>query len=207
MLTRHRAVVYPFSQIYFSRRQLKRYISCFKMVLKKLLTQNKDSILQRWSKLIADTYPTEVSGFLNDKDRFSNPVGYTISQEIDALYEELLQGRADSDKASASLDNIIKIRAIQDFSPQEAISFVFLLKKAVTDELGSEIEKKESFGEWLNFESSIDKLASEAFDKYVKCREKICELRVNEVKAEREIAFKLLNLTGGVNREHGEVIE
>jgi len=177
------------------------------MVLKKLLTQNKDSILQRWFKLIADTYPTDVSGFLNDKDRFSNPVGYTISQEIAALYEELLQGRADSDKASASLDNIIKIRAIQDCSPQEAISFVFLLKKAMTDELGSEIEKKESFGEWLDFESSIDKLASEAFDKYVKCREKIYELRVNEVKAEREIAFKLLNLTERVTRKQSEVME
>ena len=177
------------------------------MALIELLTQNKDSILQRWLKLISDTYPTEVSGFLNGKDRFSNPVGYTISQEIDALYEELLQGRADSDKASASLDNIIKIRAIQDFSPQEAISFVFLLKKAITDELVSEIEKKESFGEWLNFESRIDKLASVAFDKYVKCREKIFELRVNEVKAEREIAFKLLNLPKRVTREHSEVME
>jgi hypothetical protein len=50
-------------------------------------------------------------------------------------------------------------------------------------------------------------LASEAFDKYVKCREKIYELRVNEVKAEREIAFKLLNLPEMVNREHGEVME
>jgi len=59
----------------------------------------------------------------------------------------------------------------------------------------------------LNFDASIDKLASVAFDKYVKCREKIFELRVNEVKAEREIAFKLLNLPKRVTREHGEVME
>jgi hypothetical protein len=177
------------------------------MALKTLLTQNKKSILQRWFNLIADTYPTGVSGFLKDTERFSNPVGYTISQEINSLYDELLQDRVDSDKASASLDNIIKIRAVQDFSPQEAISFVFLLKKAMTDELGGELEKKQSFGEWLKFEPGIDKLASIAFDKYMESREKICQLRVNEVKADREIAFRLLRLMGGKNGEHGEVTE
>ena len=176
------------------------------MALKTLLTQNKNSIVQRWLNLIADTYPTGVSGFLKDGDRFNNPVGYTISQEINSLYDELLHGRADSEKAAASLDNIIKIRAVQDFSPQEAVSFIFLLKKAVTDVLRSEIEKKQSFGEWLDFEPQIDKLASIAFDKYMKCREEICELRVNEVKADREIAFRLMRLMGGKNGKHGEAV-
>ena len=177
------------------------------MALTKLLTQHKDAILQRWLDLITDTYPTEASAFLKGKDRFSNPVGYTISQEINALYEELLQGRVDSDKTYTSLDNIIRIRAIQDFSPQQAVSFVFLLKKAMLEELGSEIEKEQSFREWLDFEPGIDKLASVAFDKYVECREQICELRVKEVKADREMAVKLLNLVGGANIEHGEVME
>jgi len=176
------------------------------MTLKTLLTQNKKSIVQRWFNLIADTYPAGVSGLLKDSDRFTNPVGYTISQEINSLYDELLHGRADSEKAAESLDNIIKIRAVQDFSPQEAVSFVFLLKKAVTDELGSEIEKKQSFREWIDFEPGIDKLASIAFDKYVKCREKICELRINEVKADREIAFRLLRLMGGKNGKNGEAV-
>lgn len=177
------------------------------MALKKFLTQNKDSILQRWFNLIADTYPTGVSDFLKKADRFSNPVGYIVSQEINTLYEELLQAREDSDVASSSLDSIVRITAIQDFSPHEAVSFIFLLKQAMTEELGSEIEKEQCFREWLNFEARIDKLASIAFDKYMKCREKIYELRVNEVKAEREIAFKLLNLMEGANREQGEVIE
>ena len=177
------------------------------MALTKLLTEHKDAILQRWLNLITDTYPTEASAFLKGKDRFSNPVGYTISQETNALYEELLQGRVDSDKTSTSLDGIIRIRAIQDFSPHEAVSFVFLLKKAMIEELGSEIEKEQSFREWLDFEPGIDKLASLAFDKYVECREEICQLRVKEVKADREMALKLLNLVGGTNMEHGEVME
>ena len=75
------------------------------------------------------------------------------------------------------------------------------------EDLGSEIEKEQSFREWLNFEPGIDKLASVAFDKYVECREQICELRVKEVKADREMAVKLLNLVGGASMEHGEVME
>ncbi len=173
--------------------------------MKKLLAEKKAPILKRWFNLIAETYPAEVSSFLGEKDRFTNPVGFTISQEIDALYEQLLQDTVNSEQVSASLDNIIKIRALQDFSPHQAIAFVFLLKKAIRDEMGGEMERKQLLGEWLNLESGIDKLASLAFDIYMECREKIYQLRVDEVKAERERAFRLLDLMGGLNRKDEEV--
>ena len=44
----------------------------------------------------------------------------------------------------------------------------------------------------MKFESRIDKLAFLAFDIYMKCREKVYEIRVNEIKSERENAIKLL---------------
>ncbi|MDI6814817.1 MAG: RsbRD N-terminal domain-containing protein, partial [Dehalococcoidales bacterium] len=96
-----------------------------------------------------NTYPSDTSRFLKqEKDRFLNPVGYTISQEIGAVYEELLQGM-DFGKLSASLDNIIRIRSVQDFSPSQAIAFIFLLKKAIRDELGNEIRENQLFEELL----------------------------------------------------------
>ena len=49
---------------------------------------------------------------------------------MNVLYQELLKGSVNSKEISASLDNIFKIRAIQGFSPQEAIAFVFFLRKA-----------------------------------------------------------------------------
>ena len=94
-------------------------------MLKRLLSENRTSILERWLSLVVEAHPTEVSSFLNQEDRFSNPVGYTISREMSAVYQELLQGRVNSKAASVSLDNIFKIRAIQGFSSQEAIAFVF----------------------------------------------------------------------------------
>lgn len=162
------------------------------MVLEELLAQRKASILEKWFRLISETYPAETSSFLKQgKGRFVNPVGWTTSQEIEALYEELLHGM-NFDKLSASLDNIIRIRSVQDFSPSQAVVFVFLLKKAIREELEGKIRENRLFDEWLKFEFRIDKLALLAFDIYMKCREKLYEIEVNRMKAEREIALKLL---------------
>ena len=151
--------------------------------------------MERWFQLILETYPADTSRFLKqEKDRFINPVGYTISQEIEALYDELLQ-EMNSDKLAACLDNIIRIRAVQDFSPSQTVAFIFLLKKAIREELTSEIKENRVFEELLEFEARIDKLVLLAFDIYMKCREKVFEIRVNEAKAERERVLKLLDRT------------
>lgn len=168
------------------------------MVLERLLPQKRAAILERWFQLILETYPADTSGFLKqEKDRFINPIGYTISQEIEALYDELLQ-EMNPDKLAACLDNIIRIRAVQDFSPSQTVAFIFLLKKAIREELASKIAENRVLEELLKFESKIDKLVLLAFDIYMKCREKVFEIRVSEVKAERERVLKLLeraNLT------------
>ena len=165
------------------------------MVLEHLLPQKRAAILERWFQLILETYPADTSRFLKqEKDRFINPVGYTISQEIEALYDELLQ-EMNSDKLAACLDNIIRIRAVQDFSPSQTIAFIFLLKKAIREELTSEIKENRVFEELLEFEARIDKLVLLAFDIYMKCREKVFEIRLNEAKAERERVLKLLERT------------
>ena len=165
------------------------------MVLKHLLSQNRIAILERWLCLTIETYPADASRFLKqENDRFINPVGYTMSQEMEALYEELLQ-EMNPDKLGASLDSIIRIRSVQDFAPSQAVAFIFLLKEAIREELASEIRENRIFKELLQFESRVDKLALLALDIYMKCREKVYELRVNEIKAERELALRLWERT------------
>jgi hypothetical protein len=178
------------------------------MALEHFLAQNRAAILERWNHLIVETYPPNTSRFLRrERDRFINPVGYTIFQEIGVLYEELL-GEMDVDRISGSLENIMKIRSVQDFSPSEGVVFVLLLKKTIREKLGSEISHVRIFEEWSTLESKIDRMALLAFDIYMKCREKICEIRVNEAKAEREMAFRLLermNVMKGEPEEGGDV--
>ena len=138
------------------------------------------------------TYPPDTTALMQKgKDPFTNPVGSTISQEIEVLYKGLLENE-DSEGLITSLNSILKIRSVQDFSPSKAVGFIFLLKKAVEETLKSEIHKESVREEWLKFNSRIDEMALRAFDIYMDCREKICEIRVNKAQAEREMAFKMM---------------
>jgi len=162
------------------------------MDLEKSLVKKKSAILKKWLQLILDSYPDATSKFLKqEKDRFANPAGYTISEEIDAIYEELLQ-ETNSEKLTACLDNIIRIRAVQDFPPSEATAFIFLLKKAIREELANDVTERQDFEELMNFESRIDSAAMLVLDIYVQCREKIHQIRVKEAINEKEMVLRLL---------------
>ncbi len=150
------------------------------MKLEKLLLQKRSAILDRWLQLILETYPADAQRFLKkQKDRFANPVGYTISKETENLYKQLLQ-RVETKSLSASLDRIFRIRAVQDFSPSQAVAFIFLLKKVISEELESEIPENRLFDELMLIDSRIDDMALLGFDIYVRCREKIYEIRAKE---------------------------
>ena len=103
------------------------------------------------------------------------------------------EDRVNSSRVATSLDDINKVRAVQTFSPRQAIAIIFLLKEAIRAELEGEIREKRGFEELLKFESRIDELALYAFDSYMGCREKIYQVKVDEMKAEKENAFRLLD--------------
>jgi len=160
------------------------------MNLKQNLIEKKPAILKAWFNAVAETYPKDTAGFLKkQKAQFTNPVGYTISEGIEGLFDALLQGMI-PENVSTFLDGIIRIRAIQDFDPSGALAFIFQLKKIIRQELGDEVLKQQGLaGELESFEAAIDDLALFSFDIYMKCREKIYELKANEA---RSMTFRLL---------------
>jgi hypothetical protein len=146
------------------------------------LSAKKSAILGRWLTAIYESYPPETAIFLRkEKDHFDNPVGYRISQGLEGLYGALLQ-EMETDQILACLDEIIRIRALQDFAPSQALAFIFLLKNIIRQELAEEIRKEDLALEVLEMESRIDGLALLGFDVYSKRREKIHEIRTNEMK-------------------------
>jgi hypothetical protein len=162
------------------------------MGLRDLLLRNEPAILRRWCDLILETYPADTAAMMRkEKNQFTNPVGSTISRETEVLFRKLCEGSQD-EKCQASLDSILKIRSVQDFSPSKAVGFIFLLKRAIGETLESEICREPIIDEWLKFQSRIDDLALQAFDIYMGCREKICEIRINQARAEKETAFKMM---------------
>ena len=152
------------------------------MNLETILTQKGPTILSKWLELILETYPADAQRFLKkQKNRFANPVGTTIKSEAENIYQELLRGM-DPERLSLFLDGIIRIRAIQDFTPSQAISFVFLLKNIIREEVGKEVREQQLLDEMMIFESRFDEAALLAFDIYMKCREKVYEIRATEAK-------------------------
>ena len=153
------------------------------MKLEDHLKQKASHIRKRWVELIIETYPADSQRFFREqKDRFANPVGTTLSREVESLYHELLHGM-DPEKVNTSLDEIVRIRAVQDFSPARAMSFVFLLKRVLREELDQEIKQSSAaYEELLTLESRLDEMALRGFDLYVRCREKIYEIRAKEAK-------------------------
>jgi len=167
------------------------------MALRSVLSQSKAAIVERWRQSVLESYPADAYRlFSQTKDRFCNPVGHAIGQGLEALYEGLLEG-AGAERLSSALDEIVRIRAVQDFTPSQAVAFVFQLKKAVRSELGSRIAEAPLAGEWEALESRIDELALLAFDVYMQCREKLHEIRANELKQQSFALWERLERTQG----------
>ena len=176
------------------------------MMIQDLLKKNKAAILEKWLYFILETYPANAATMMRkDKNQFTNPVGSTISREIDVLFKNLCAGSQD-EKCQSSLDSILKIRSVQDFSPSKAVGFIFLLKRAIGETLKNEMCKGSVMDEWLEFQSRIDDLALQAFDIYMDCREKICEIRINQARTEKEMAFRMMEriTTSKEKKQKGE---
>ncbi len=154
------------------------------------LRQHRTAILEEWLNMICDTYPPLVSDLLKrGKDQFANPVGNIFSVQTGLIFDALVAD-VDSVKIAALVDSIIQVRVVQDCPPSEAISFVFLLKKATRQALGGELA--EAMQEWPEFESRVDRLALIAMDVYAKYRDKVSELRINEMRNHRDAALRLV---------------
>ena len=163
-----------------------------------LLEEKREGIIHRWFELVICSYPADGSRFLRDeKDRFHNPVGHTIREEIEVLFRLLLEG-GDEEILVSSLDNIVKIRLVQDFSPSQAVGCIFLIKQAVREELHDHLKGESLYEELLDFESRVDRLALTAFDRYMANKVRIYEIRT------REIIRRSEKLLERVERLYGE---
>ena len=152
------------------------------MDLQELLRSRKSEVAEVWSDLTLRTYPATTAGFfIGEKDPFRNPVGGTVRRCVATLLDGLL-GDTDESSVVEALDGIIRLRAVQDFTPGQAVGFVFLFKSAVRDVLADTLaacppEQERELGERL------DSLAMRAFDVFTACRQRLFELRANEAKA------------------------
>ena len=132
----------------------------------------RDAILEQWVAETIASYPSAAVAFISgEKDPFRNPVGETLRRSLAVLLEQL-HGAMDPAEIARALDDIVRLRAVQNFAASEAVGFVFLLKPILRkfsprEDLAPRYER-------------IDALALLAFDKYMHCRDQLAEIRLKE---------------------------
>ena len=167
--------------------------------LKGLIQKKKSEIIRNWFEATIQTYAPDTAQFYKgQQDQFGNPVGSITSNGIAFLLDQLL-GNWDPEAIKSYLDPIVRIRAIQDFSPSKATGFILQLKKILRENLADELQNDDNALQLLAFESKIDRLCLLAFDLYMDCKEKIYEISANETRNRTLRAFERAGLITDVS--------
>ena len=162
--------------------------------LEQLIKDKKSAILESWMDAAVNSYAPDAAVFIKgQKDPFSNPVGGATLKGLQGLLEQLTQGM-DPKTITSHLDPIIRIRAVQDFTPSQATAFILTLKSVLIHTFKKELQDSQVCHEFLAFESKIDQLSLLAFDIFMQCKEKIYQIKANETRSRTFRAFERAGL-------------
>ena len=141
------------------------------MRLAELLTRHRDRLLARLVELYWEGDPGDAAFARKAADPFRNPVGATVTGALRDLYDGLAAGREPAELAGP-IDRLVRLRAVQGFTPSAAVSFPLLVRRAVREGL-SPGEVTEAGEALAGFESTERDLLLAVVDRYVACREQL----------------------------------
>ena len=164
------------------------------MGLESLLKERKAVIVKRWFESAIQAYPPDTAKFIKgQRDAFANPIGSTTLAAIEGLFDQLL-GDMNPQQVKPLLDPVVRIRAVQAFTPSQATAFVLALKRILRDGLSRDLQDPGVANDLLALEARIDALCLMAFDIYQECRETIYRIQANEMKNTTQRAFERAGL-------------
>lgn len=155
-----------------------------------LLKQNQKIVKEKWFDQISKTYAERTSQFLTSvEDPFANPVGTTFAANLSDIYD-LLVKKADSTEFRKPIEDVVRIRAVQEFSASKAVGWIFLIKPVLRELWHGKLYKDAvdyskspgALEDLAEFESQIDGLALICFDLYMECREKDYMIKATELR-------------------------
>lgn len=151
------------------------------MKILEIVRQNKSEYINKWFQAVIKTYPSETAKFLfENKDTFANPVGSNIFKGIEGLFNELIRETMNKESILTYLDPIIRIRAVQDFTPLQTVAIIFALKPILREMLEKKCTDLALCNELFELSLRIDTIGMMGFDIYVQCKEKLYAIRANQ---------------------------
>jgi len=163
------------------------------MELQDILLEKKPVLIKKWLSALIDSYPADTQRFLKKEgSRFANPVGHEVKEDMERLFEAFAGDKKDG--MASALENILRVRAVQDFRPSGAVAFLFKIRRLTGEALGETRSGNGLSGAFRELDKKMDDMILMAFDSYAKCREKIYEIRVNEVRRQVTRLLQRANL-------------
>jgi len=158
------------------------------MTLEEALHNNRYKIVDKWVEYTLTTYKASAF-FLREKDAFANPIGGTVRDALKKLFSLLCSD--DEPKAfDEPLSRMMHLRSVQDFSPSQAVAPLNAVKHITRDVLAADKESVPLVAELYDFEFRVDLAMLAAFDHYIACREKIYQIRIDEIKSGKDTLLK-----------------
>jgi len=140
-------------------------------------------ILAKWNAAVFAGYPLDATGFARTReDPFRNPGGHAVRLALEETYKAV-SGQNSSEKLLRdSLEMFVKLRAVQNFTPVQALGVMYLLKPLLRERILPACLRNGLLEEYLEAESRLDTAALLACDIYVASRVQVFEERVGEIK-------------------------
>ncbi|MBV5316870.1 MAG: RsbRD N-terminal domain-containing protein [Desulfobulbaceae bacterium] len=151
------------------------------MELTEALVTKKKEILSLWIERTLDSYAAP-GFFKKSKDLFANPVGVNITNGLTVLLE-LLVNNAEQAAYSKPLDQVVRIRAVQEFTPSQAMAPFLELKWVVRQIFSGQKDTQSLLSMLDTLDFAIDRMALNAFDIFAECREQLYRNRIRELKS------------------------
>jgi hypothetical protein len=166
------------------------------MSLRQLLIERRSALCERWLDAVLREYgEVTAARWRQERDRFANPIGHALSSGLPEILDAVVAGRQPGERAMAALEGIVRIRSVQDLAPSRAVGFVYLLRRAIREELAAELAGGAHAADLAELDARVEQLALVAFDTYVALREETYRLRQEELR--RSVASILRRWGGG----------
>ncbi len=141
----------------------------------------RDKIVNRWVEYTLETYKSS-EFFVKSKDEFANPTGMTIRNGLESLFDLLSKG-AGPEEFKKPVERIMRLRAVQEFTPSQAVAPLNAVKHITRELLEKDKERSVFIKDLYDFEFAVDLAVLMAFDHYMESRERLYQVRMNELKS------------------------
>lgn len=141
----------------------------------------REKIVDKWVDYTLSTYISS-DFFKREKDKFANPVGGSIREALEQLFD-LLVNNKDPQQFREPVEKFVRIRAVQEFTPAQAVAPLNAVKHITREILAADKERSVFIKDLYDFEFNVDLAVLAAFDLYMESRERLYQTRIREIKS------------------------